>query len=490
MPPLRPIAPRQDGALIVMFALMVIVLLGFCGLALDLAQLYSRRLELQNVADAAALAAAGPLDGTAAGFDNAAAQAGTAAQNRKYAYRLGIVWNDTALSFGSDPDGATWYDRAGAKALLAPQQALLVYTRVDTRQLDAAYGHVDALFMRLLSRDAASTSVSAQATAGRRSLRVTPLAVCALSSAATDKRAGVSPSELLEFGFRRGVGYNLLSLSPIGTTPLNYLVDPVQPSASAAPVSATAAAPFVCSGTLPVALLPDTLHVSRPFPGTLARQLNSRFNIYDAAASSCSSLTAPPDSNVKPYAYNGNSWWASTTPPTVQTAANTASPLVTVADAAGAAPNAGSYGVLWSYAKAVQWADKPPAGGYTVYAKTAWPTLYPVLTGAAPSQSATYVNNSLTPYNSPIPNFVAAPSVPPNVGIALRRVLNVPLLKCTDPAGGNTSATLLGIGRFFMTVPATSASSTAVPPTTDAVSAEFAGVVPQAALGGPAELIR
>lgn len=476
---MRPPPPRQHGALIVLFALMVVVLLGFAGLALDLAQLYSRRLEMQNIADVAALAAAGPLDGSAAGFDTAASQAAAAAQARNYAFRLGVTWNDAALTFGSDPDGSLWYDRAGAKALPAAQQALLAYTRVDTRQLGTAYGQVDVTFMRVLSGTGAS--VSAQAVAGRRSLRVTPLAVCALSSAPTAARAGMTPPELLEFGFRRGVGYNLLSLSPLGATALNYLVDPVQPSASAAPVSAAAAAPFVCSGTLPLAVLPATLHVSGPFPDSLVPLLNSRFNKYTGTPS-CNALTAPPDGNVKeyPYTLGTGGWWNTAVPPTRQTAANTPSTLLTVADTGGAAPDAGSYGVLWAYAKAVQWAAAPPAAGYTAYAKSDWAALYPVLAGAAPSQNAAELLIPSTPYLSKAAKFTAAPTSPANTGIALRRLLNIPLLACADPAGANTSAALLGIGRFFMTAPAVSG----------AVSAEFAGAVPQAALGGPAELVR
>jgi hypothetical protein len=94
------------------------------------------------------------------------------------------------------------------------------------------------------------------------------------------------------------------------------------------------------------------------------------------------------------------------------------------------------------------------------------------------------------PYNSTSTKFNAAPTSPANVGIAARRVLNIPLLACTNAAGGNSSAALLGIGRFFMTVPAAPGSASAVPPTKDAVSAEFAGVVAQSTLGGPAELIR
>ena len=49
---------RQAGAIAIMFSLTLLFLLGFIGLALDLAILYNRKVELQSLADAAALAAA------------------------------------------------------------------------------------------------------------------------------------------------------------------------------------------------------------------------------------------------------------------------------------------------------------------------------------------------------------------------------------------------------------------------------------------------
>jgi hypothetical protein len=56
-----------------------------------------------------------------------------------------------------------------------------------------------------------------------------------------------------------------------------------------------------------------------------------------------------------------------------------------------------------------------------------------------------------------------------------RRVLNIPLLAC--PVGGGT-ATVLAVGKFFMTVPATATS----------LYAEFAGTVSPGTLGTDVEL--
>ena len=63
-------------------------------------------------------------------------------------------------------------------------------------------------------------------------------------------------------------------------------------------------------------------------------------------------------------------------------------------------------------------------------------------------------------------------------GAAGRRVLNVALLSCPVPAGALATATVLGIGKFLMTVPATATS----------VRAEFGGLVAEQSLGGAVEL--
>lgn len=57
-------------------------------------------------------------------------------------------------------------------------------------------------------------------------------------------------------------------------------------------------------------------------------------------------------------------------------------------------------------------------------------------------------------------------------------MLHMPLLECPIPAGPNTKAKILAIGRFFMIVPATSSS----------IQAEFAGIADESALGGAVEL--
>ncbi len=71
---------RQRGAMLIAFSILLIVVLGFIGLALDVGQVIGRKTELQNLADNAAMAAAAELVGTpeglAAAVDESQAQCG------------------------------------------------------------------------------------------------------------------------------------------------------------------------------------------------------------------------------------------------------------------------------------------------------------------------------------------------------------------------------------------------------------------------------
>src|SRR5471030_348851 len=93
---------RQAGAISVVFALMLVVLIGFIGMSLDLGRVYNRKAELQVVANVAALAAANQLNGTAAGGANALLQAANAANVLQFQYnQLAIDWSSAALSFST-----------------------------------------------------------------------------------------------------------------------------------------------------------------------------------------------------------------------------------------------------------------------------------------------------------------------------------------------------------------------------------------------------
>lgn len=472
---------RQRGAYAVMCALLLVVILGMLGLVFDLSMAYARRAEMQSVVEGAALAAGRALDGTMAGVANARLKARDRAEDNNYHFRTPIAWDDAALRFAASPDAAD-SDWVGAGGVSSANVATMRYARVDSSGL-GEQSDTRVLFSRILNTSG-TLNLNVHAVAGRSAVAVTPLAICAISNAPAASRPnslGAGNEELLEYGFRRGVTYNLLKLNPNGTSPANYLVNPLDfPGAPnrASHLSDAAVAPFVCSGTIARPDLPAgaDVYVRAPFPPSLASELNSRFEQY-AVNGGCSYLTAPPDGrNVRDFSVDYSGWWMTSSPApgrgSVQEA-TVAGALLTIGESpttvAGTTP--ASYGTLWSFAKAVRYSATAPGNAGTAFGAADWNKLYQVASGQLTSS---YSNAWPRPYAyGSTPHYLA----PSQAGIVGRRVLNIPLLAC--PVSGG-SATVLAIGRFLMTTPATTAPA--------AVHGEFGGIATDAALGAAASL--
>jgi Flp pilus assembly protein TadG len=456
----------EDGAIAIMTSFVLIVMLGMLAMALDLSRSYNRKTELQSLADAVALAAAATLDGTPAGVDRAIA---AAVQTSGYNYSYNttpISWSGAALTFGTDANGGSggWVDGATAKA----NASKILFARVDTSALDPVHADVDNYFMPVLSPALATTNVTASAVAGRDSLNVLPLAICANSNT---NAASLPSGELVEFGFRRGVSYNLMNLNPGGSTPENFLVNPIAPPGTVGTTMMNrmdVVAPFVCTGRLAIPTLGGgDITVERGFPiSSLYVHLNSRFG----TVTSCQSSTAPADPNVRTYDLTNASWMKYK--PDGLSANALTNPLLTVAEQPTGATQT-AYGPLWSYAKAAKYSSYvtnggvEPTNGYSTYSTTDWSTLYNPGKPVAQSYPGT------TPYQANGGGATYKPS-------RNTRVLNIPLLRCPVPAGTSSTATVVGIAKFFMTVPASAS----------ALYAEFAGMNTEAALGGNARLYR
>lgn len=440
----------EDGVIAMMTAVMLVIMIAMFGFALDLSRSYNRKIELQSVADATALAAANALDGTPGGIDNAVRAAANTASNFSFSYNNGIVaWSPNALTFGTAADGGSggWVDSNAAKANVGK----VFFARVDTSMLDPSHGRVDNVLMPVLSSALAETKVKAAAVAGRDSLNALPLAICANSNT---QATSLPSGELVEFGFRRGISYDLMNLSPASGSPQNFLVNPIAP-AGAVGVSMMGnlaiVAAYVCTGKMAIpALQGGAITVEQGFPiASLYQQLNSRFGSH---VTPCQPSSAPADSNVKGFDLAGATWIKSQ-------------------------PSGLSVGPLWAYAKAAKYSSYTassgvePAAGYTTFSATTadWASLYPGPPAAQPQSSYP----ATTPYQNS--GGAAAYKTPFNT-----RVLRVPLLQCPVPSGAKVTATVLGVGKFFMTIPATSAS----------VVAEFAGTETWAAIGGNARLYR
>ncbi|TQK11322.1 pilus assembly protein TadG-related protein [Herbaspirillum sp. SJZ107] len=477
---------QETGAIAIMTVLLLPVILGFFMLALDLSRIYNRQAEMQILADAVALAAAKKLDGTSAGVNAALTAAQQVVEDQvngpKYAYLHNMTWENAAITFGASHEAGSGWKSSGDAAA---SPAGLVFVKVDTKLLSGKYGKVALFFAPIISASFSSVEVGHVTIAGKGRLQVTPLAICAMSSTPRDKRPnsnGAQYDELIEYGFRRGVGYDLMNLNPKGPGPMSFQVDPVSLAGSGAAASnldPSIYAAYICTGTMAVRQVTGaTVAVQSPFPiGTYFGHLNSRFDPYSGT---CDVNNSPPDSNVKQYAFAGVSWMS--TKATVQVAKQdfaTTTKLQTVAEIGPTNyPTAVDYGVLWSFARAVPWssvtnpnAPEPP-GGYTPFAATS-PNIWSKLYGST-STIGTYPASA--PYLMASGGaYFQSPAVARRPGTANRRVLNIPLLSC--PVTGST-ATVLGTGKFLMT---TQASATSL-------YAEFGGLTTEDQLGGPVEI--
>lgn len=94
---------RQHGAFLITFALFMLFLLGFMGIALDFGRLFVVKTELQTAVDSCALAAARELNGQADAITRAQS-AGMAAGNANNANLQSTSWNGAGKITASDID--------------------------------------------------------------------------------------------------------------------------------------------------------------------------------------------------------------------------------------------------------------------------------------------------------------------------------------------------------------------------------------------------
>lgn len=472
---------RQRGAIGIMMAVLLPVIIGFLALAIESARLYNRKAEMQSLADAVALSAAKQLNGTKDGITNAVSAAHDVVEGGyeltlpHYQYESTMVFSDSALKFAKSPDGGTgWLDADAAKA----SPAGIAYVKVDTNDLDQAYGTVDLWFKAFLTT-MQTFRVSHTAVAGRRRLNVMPFAICAMSrdpNNPIDERKDLNGySELREYGFRRGVNYNLMKLSPNTATGVSYILDPITPPPKSGSSAADVVGAYMCTGTveLPKVVGQSVNVLGSMTIGQFVTQLNSRF---DSSNGPCNPVSAPPDSNIRSYPFGSITWM---TKPTAQVAypATSSNRLETIADLDPTADQITThYGPLWVFTKAVPWTEytagqSEPAQGYGQFLASTpiWQALYRPGPGLN-----TYPTDSKGVQSPPYFSQTTAPPLHPP-GVKYRRVLNVPLLSC--PAVGSPG-TVLAIGKFFMTVPADSLG----------VYAEFAGTTLQEEISGAVEL--
>jgi hypothetical protein len=314
--------------------------------------------------------------------------------------------------------------------------------------------------------------VGAVAVAGPTMLNATPLAICALSGVQNGTRAySGTTSEVVTYGFRHGVTYNLLRLNPHATTHAYYLVNPVTPPGGAPRVGDwDAIGPFMCAGKLGyTGIGSGQLHL-RKGGDTFAfvDQLNTRFSQFP---NTCSPEGAPADRNVKEFQ---SPIWQGPQAGTSAQSSTADGRLATVADLPPGQPvAANAYGSLWAYgpAKSIPANQAGAIGGS--FSLTDWAKLYP---------GATLISNRWA-VQTPFLSTAAAHHVAgPDPWRRGRRLLSIPLLDCpaAAPAGATPSARVLAYGRFFMTARASAGE----------VPGEFAGATSEEDVDSNVEVFR
>lgn len=475
---------HQRGAVAIMFGLSIFVLFGFMALAVDLGRTYVVRTELQNAADAAALAGAKDLnqklDGVTKAIDTVK-KIGLQ-NNTKFSFKgnAGIAISDDMIWVGSCPDDGCMVLVSDIKNDADAAGKTFLKVHIPSGAL--------ATFFAVVPTTAAgtgtpSTSTYGRAVAGLFLREITPIGICAidLNKGGTQDLTPPDPAgrkELTQFGFRRGVAYNVMELGPLSGSGQPYLLNPVDtwpgPPCDPSHSSATYTAPFVCTGTsAAVVTVPGNVFGNTGISGgPIQVALNSRFNV-----DSC----APQDINVKPYDFGPagagypKNWMepgASTQPSRQSIAIDPATQKPV------AAPTFADYGVLWSYSRAVQAVGTSPnATAGDPFTLSDWPGLY--------SGVADIANYPLAPSTPPFPSGTQAAPYntvsgsdyfnPPPIapGSRNRRVLNLAIVNCPAATGTGCSSTIpvVGIGRFFMQVEAKFSGSP------KKIEAEFAGLI-------------
>jgi hypothetical protein len=248
---------RQHGGCIIVCAMLLVPLVTALGVAVDVSVAYSRRGDMQLLADGVAVAAAGPLDGTLGGVERAVARAAATASAHASALALPVGWTPAALRLGASADGP-WLDPRSVDANAA---ATLAYADVDTAAFDAPVGTLPALLARAVgNRD---LMISVRAVAARAASPVAPLALCAIGGAPRS------------FGFQRGDNYLLIGPSASATLLRTFLVNPLDfpPMAERASHRSDAAVtPFISGASLaaPVINAGSQVYITAPFPSRLA----------------------------------------------------------------------------------------------------------------------------------------------------------------------------------------------------------------------------
>jgi len=276
---------RQRGAIGVVVALSLVVLLGFLGVVLDLGRILVVRTELQNAADACALAAAYELDGNASALtraENAGITIGTRNSMVFQSTPVSVTAADISFSpvlSGAGGSNAVYVTQAGGATPATAKYAMCTLTRAG----------LPMTLMALLGAGAKTVSAQAVATmAPSQSSCAIPLGVCANASGPS---FGLTPGQWVSGRFDAGGGL---------TGSFNW-IDFTPPSGGQSELAALMTGQGSCA-----IQAGQNVGQTGVMGNAAAKAWNSRFGLYQGGGGNPSLSTAPPD--FTGYAYTDTSW--------------------------------------------------------------------------------------------------------------------------------------------------------------------------------------
>jgi Flp pilus assembly protein TadG len=283
---------RESGAVAIVVALSMAVLIGFFGLAFDLGKLYVAKSELQNSADACALAAARELTGGNTNQLALAEAAGIATGMRHdvlFQSEPVSLTTDDSVTFSETFDGAY----QPKTAINSTEALLMQYARCKVSRVSITNWFIQILNL-MPGITIGSQAVAATAVATRTPSQITscaiPVGVCS-SSVTPPPPAGTWLQSVIGPGKSGGTG-NLTG---------NFMwVDYTPPGGGASELGANLTGPGVCNLPAIGSQVGEAGVIS-----SLAADWNSRFGIYQGSVKQGDSI---PDHAGYAYTDAAGSW--------------------------------------------------------------------------------------------------------------------------------------------------------------------------------------